>query len=453
MKPVPQAQSGYQAEEQADFLRLSFILACEYESVYIIQSADSSYVKYYPDRVTHTLVQCGSGEDFYEALGVFCAACAEQEDRDEVMHLLGSQNLADAMQRQRPFTVSTRFLVAGEPLYYNIKVFPCASQEMIVLGVRNADTQMRRELRAMAERQIYQSIVNALSNRYEVIYYVDTVTGSYTEYCSSDKYARLEVGKTGADFFADTQRNLKLDIDPEDYPMMREAMKPENLLSSIRKNGSATLSYRLMLDGVPQYVNLYATHPPHDSVHLIIAVANVDADVRKENEYREALGSAMQLAHFDALTGVKNKHAYLQKETELDTLIREGGQPQFAVVVCDVNGLKEVNDTRGHLAGDDYIRTASEILCAVFQHSPVYRIGGDEFVVLLEHADYENRECLMQQLSDIIQENGEKHHVTVACGISDYIPDDDLHVYDVFDRADRAMYAHKRRFRYRFRPE
>ena len=123
MKPVPQEQSGHQAEEQADFLRLSFILACEYESVYIIQSADSSYVKYYPDRVTHTLVQCGSGEDFYEALGVFCAACAEQEDRDEVMHLLGSQNLADAMQRQRPFTVSTRFLVAGEPLYYNIKVF------------------------------------------------------------------------------------------------------------------------------------------------------------------------------------------------------------------------------------------------------------------------------------------------------------------------------------------
>lgn len=142
MKPVPQEQSVHQAENQADFLRLSFILACEYESVYIIQSADSSYVKYYPDRVTHTLMQCGSGEDFYEALGVFCAACAEQEDRDEVMQLLGSQNLADAMQRQRPFTVSTRFLVAGEPLYYNIKVFPCASQEMIVLGVRNADTQM-----------------------------------------------------------------------------------------------------------------------------------------------------------------------------------------------------------------------------------------------------------------------------------------------------------------------
>ena len=447
MKPAQYGDNQHQADENDTFVRLSFILACEYESIYIIQSADSSYVKYVPDRESHSLLQCGAGEDFYEALGAFCAACAEQEDREEIMRLLGSANLEDAMAQARPFAVNTRFLVGGEPLYYNIKVFPCASHEMIVLGVRNADTQMRRELRAMAERQIYQSIVDALSNRYEVIYYVDTVTGAYSEYCSSEKYARLEVGRTGADFFADTQRNLKPDIDPEDYPMMREAMKPENLLGSIRKNGSATLSYRLMLDGVPQYVTLYATHPPHDTAHLIIAVSNVDADVRRENAYREALGSAMQLAHCDALTGVKNKHAYLQKETELDALITERKSPQFAIVVCDVNGLKKVNDTKGHLAGDDYICRASQILCSTFQHSPVYRIGGDEFVIVLEHADYQNRAALMQQLNGIVQENRQKQFVTVASGISDYIPDDDLHVQDVFDRADRAMYEHKRRFR------
>lgn len=445
MKPESQDNHQLHAGQDADFVRLSFILACEYENVYIIQSANGNYVKYRPDRESHTLLECGSGEDFYEALGAFCAACTEQEDRDEIMYLLGSKHLAEAMEQARPFTISTRFLVGGEPLYYNIKVFPCASQEMIVLGVRNADTQMRRELRAMAERQIYQSIVDALSNRYEVIYYVDTVTGAYSEYSSSEKYARLEVGKTGTDFFGDTQRNLKLDIEPEDYPMMQEAMKRENLLGSIRKHGSATLSYRLLLDGSPQYVTLYATHPPHDQTHLIIAVANVDADVRREQEYREALGSAIRLANQDALTGVKNKHAYTQREQALDQLISSKNPPEFAVVVCDVNGLKKVNDTKGHVAGDAYICHASKMLCTIFAHSPVYRIGGDEFVMILEGSDYQNRETLMQTLHQTVRENRAQEHVTVASGISVFEPADDVCVQDVFERADREMYAQKRK--------
>lgn len=386
MKPESQDNHQHHAGQDADFVRLSFILACEYETVYIIQSANGNYVKYRPDRESHTLLECGSGEDFYESLGAFCAACTEHEDRDEIMYLLGSKHLAEAMEQARPFTISTRFLVGGEPLYYNIKVFPCASQEMIVLGVRNADTQMRRELRAMAERQIYQSIVDALSNRYEVIYYVDTVTGAYSEYSSSEKYARLEVGKTGTDFFGDTQRNLKLDIEPEDYPMMQEAMKRENLLGSIRRHGSATLSYRLLLDGSPQYVTLYATHPPHDQTHLIIAV-----------------------------------------------------------VVCDVNGLKKVNDTKGHVAGDAYICHASKMLCTIFAHSPGYRIGGDEFVMILEGSDYQNRESLMQTLHQTVRENRAHEHVTVASGISVFEPADDVCVQDVFERADREMYAQKRK--------
>ena len=446
MKPEQLGENHHQTEENAGFVQLCFVLACEYESVYIIHSDDGSYEKYCPDRDTHSLIKRGEGNNFDLALRNICDSCVPEKDRDEFLHLLSTRNLLDSAQPAAPFTAQVRFLIGEEPVYYDIKVFPCVSQELIVLCIRNADKQVRHSLRINTERRIYQSIVDAISNRYEVIYYVDTVTGNYTEYSSSEMYARLEVSKTGTDFFADTQRNLKPDIYPADYSMMSEAMKPENLLGNIRKSGSVSLNYRLMLGGVPKYVTLYATCPPDDPVHLIIAVANVDADVRREMSYREALGSAMVLANRDALTGLKNKHAYIQKENQLDERISSENKPAFAVIVCDVNGLKQINDTRGHIAGDDFIRHAGKMLCEIFSHSPVYRIGGDEFVIMLEERDYRNRAALMQQLSEQVHENLLRQEVTVSSGISAFDPAKDVCVQDVFERADRAMYEQKRCF-------
>lgn len=446
MKPEQPGNISGETGGKAGFMQLCFALACEYESIYIIQISDGSYEKYCPERSTQSLVKRGEGPDFEAAIRNLCETCVAESDRPEFLQIFSRKNLLDARLAAAPFTAQIRFMIGDEAVYYDIKFFPYAVQDTVVLGIRNADKQVRHSLRINTERKIYQSIVDAISNRYEVIYYVDTVTGSYTEYSSSEMYARLDVSKTGTDFFADTQRNLKPDVYPGDYAMMSEAMKPENLLRNIRENGSVSLNYRLMLGGSPKYVTLYATCPPDDPVHLIIAVANVDADVRRELSYRDALGSAMVLANRDALTGLKNKHAYIQKENELDTQIASDKPPAFSVIVCDVNGLKQINDTKGHVAGDEYIRQAGKLLCEIFSHSPVYRIGGDEFVILLTERDYRNREALMQQLFIQIDKNRLRNKVTVSSGISDFEPGIDLCVQEVFERADRAMYEQKRRF-------
>ena len=85
--------------------------------------------------------------------------------------------------------------------------------------------------------------------------------------------------------------------------------------------------------------------------------------------------------------------------------IAAGRAEPFAVALCDLNGLKHVNDTRGHKAGDLYLRDGCLSICHVFKHSPVYRIGGDEFAVVLEGHDLENVEALMRQLQDDIDRN------------------------------------------------
>ena len=233
---------------------------------------------------------------------------------------------------------------------------------------------------------------------------------------------------------------MEHDIYPEDFPMMSVAMQKENLLNSLSNFGKTILNYRLMIDGTPQYVSLYAVRPKEDSEHIIIAVANVDAAKRMEIAYQ----NAMDIANRDALTGVKNKRAYVQFEIELDEQIKEKENLAFAIVICDVNGLKQVNDTKGHTAGDEFIRSACKVICNTFKHSPVFRIGGDEFAVILKGQDYLSRTELMLEMTKYLNENSRDGLILLASGISDFHPEQDIHVQDVFERADMRMYLNKK---------
>ena len=150
------------------------------------------------------------------------------------------------------------------------------------------------------------------------------------------------------------------------------------------------------------------------------------------------------LASTDSMTGVKNKHAYMLREKELDEAIDGGYIKDFSVVVCDVNGLKKINDTLGHKAGDEYICAASSMICEIFQHSPVFRIGGDEFLVILTGRDYSIREQLMAVLHDSSVNNIAAGGAVVSGGISDFDPGKDKSFNDVFARADVLMYEEKK---------
>lgn len=115
----------------------------------------------------------------------------------------------------------------------------------------------------------------------------------------------------------------------------------------------------------------------------------------------------------------------------------------FGVIVCDVNGLKQINDTLGHKAGDAYIQDACRMLCEFFKHSPVFRIGGDEFVIFLEGRDYQTRHEILREINAIIERNIGSNRVVISLGLSDYDSSCDKSFHDVFERADGRMYERK----------
>ena len=146
---------------------------------------------------------------------------------------------------------------------------------------------------------------------------------------------------------------------------------------------------------------------------------------------------------------MKNKTAYNELEKSVQANIDNGmDYLPFALVVCDTNNLKRINDTEGHVAGDEYIKKSAKLLCDTFVHSPVFRVGGDEFVVFLRGDDYSNRENLMNKLYAQIEENLQsKSGPIVASGMAEYIPETDSLVSEIFDRADKAMYKNKRQLK------
>ena len=158
------------------------------------------------------------------------------------------------------------------------------------------------------------------------------------------------------------------------------------------------------------------------------------------------------LAYKDSLTGLKNRAAYNDCSNDLDVKIKRAECEPFAVLVADINGLKAANDRYGHEIGNKLIIKSARAICDAFKHSPVFRIGGDEFAVILRNEDFEHYAELLERMDSVCAsstvEVGENEiAVSVARAVAVYDERTDTSFEDVFNRADRKMYKNKRAMR------
>lgn len=170
----------------------------------------------------------------------------------------------------------------------------------------------------------------------------------------------------------------------------------------------------------------------------------LEETLRRERMHERELGSTRELAYTDPLTSVRNRRAYVETEAEMNRQIADGAMREFAMAVFDLNGLKIINDTLGHEAGDRYIVAACKLICDHFKHSAVFRIGGDEFVAVLGGQDYVDRVHLAASFDERIERNLHNGEVVIAMGMATFNQDFDTNSWTVFERADTKMYERKK---------
>lgn len=169
----------------------------------------------------------------------------------------------------------------------------------------------------------------------------------------------------------------------------------------------------------------------------------------EQNLLQNKLEVEVTRANTDSLTGVKNTTAYADEVSRLTHKLDSMEHARFAIVQCDVNHLKKVNDEFGHDVGDMYIKNCCQLMTEAFPNSEIYRTGGDEFQIVVIGEDYDNKNVCMDNLIHIIEqaekidtfENGK---ASLAAGIAIYDPKVDEGVGGVAKRADAAMYQNKR---------
>lgn len=209
----------------------------------------------------------------------------------------------------------------------------------------------------------------------------------------------------------------------------------------LRRSDAGSLPVRLVVD---RY---------HDTNGFRHACVMSDISLRKQTEAR-----LIELSQLDSLTGLFNRSHFMQQlDNHLNLLHRD--EPQYALLFVDVDDLKHINDTLGHLIGDLCLCEVARRLGLAVRHSQqeshhpaafhplVARLGGDEFVILLSLSDGEEARRIARRISELMNvpwQPDERHQLVISTSIGiAYAPLHGRSGKTLLQLADRAMYHAK----------
>lgn len=233
------------------------------------------------------------------------------------------------------------------------------------------------------------------------------------------------------------KRLAQLNMDIEEYSRDRNVNIVDRMKAAIKENDEiSSLSWRII-----SMINQIHCH----LTDMLMVSENL-------NNTNEKIQRLTELSEQDGLTRLGNKLAYTKHEQALNAKIRNGSA-KFAVIMLDLNYLKRINDTYGHEKGDALLKKMSDYLKTVFgddKDSKCYRIGGDEFAVIVEN--YEDSQILdgliteLKHYMNTEESDNAWERVSAAIGSSEYVSSDESFA-DVFKRADELMYQNKKQMK------
>ena len=426
------------------------VLSEEFSSVYCVNLSENSFAACKIDEVTVSVY----GNDFFKNTsytGIY-KACVEkmvyEPDREKMYEEGSIYNILLKLKDRNSFSTVYRSLINGKIQYCEMKIVKIGNEEFptkVVIGFADRSSEKNKEI----ERDIYiQKILN-LSQNLEGICEINLETGFYHFRQAVD----FAVEETKVPYFREgyiyedaIKEFILAEVYEEDRGKIQTLLSMEGLNGLLKKRPCFEEKFR------STYGNTFiwkcmkgVLNSQNDAKSVIIGIYNIDKEHRLEQKKAAKIVKLSYEAYIDKLCGIKNRNAYIIKESEINSAMQAGKAEDFAVAVFDINNLKQINDNQGHLEGDELITASSKLICDTFKHSPVYRIGGDEFVVFMTGSDFSERKSLFDTIYKKAKELG-KGTPVFSGGMAEKRKKD-RNVSDIFKRADEAMYDNKKRNR------
>ena len=306
-----------------------------------------------------------SGEDFISFSRERFESIIYPEDQERFLDGFVKEKIISELDVHGIYKIAFRLMFNGVPTYVHLKVTRMIEKEgsHIVIGISSVDEQMKAmEAFETAHHAsiTFGRVASALAGDYFSIYVVDLDTDRFVEYFATEEYDKLGVEKTGENFFNVSRRNMSRLVFEDDRERVMGTFYREKIMSILERDRIFTMKYRLVFGDTPIWVSMKATLlEDNDGRHLIIGTNNIEAQMKREEEYQQRVREARISARNDFLANMShdirtpmnaivgytniaktNKH---QPETVADALDKIGSSSHYLLsLINDILDISKI---------------------------------------------------------------------------------------------------------------
>lgn len=476
--------------QEATYESIARTLASDYFRLYYVDLDTEQFIEYSSGIGWEELSVERHGEDFFQMIRKDARERIFEEDIENFVFSFTRENIERALREQGTFTLTYRQNTQDGPVHVNLKAMQMQGEEnKLVIGISMIEEQVK--LQDGYERSVISNAISGTEAARIGTASLDTVsfvvkacvklmeTGDFTEHIR-------DVLKDISDYSqADAVRILLLDPKNETTQMFAEAFRggviPEkrqqitNLPYAVvagwerltGENNAIIIENEEDMNRIEKEdpfwidsmrgagLSSLVLVPLRRSDHTLGYIYVTNFNTRKTGRIKELvelvsffISSEIEnylvrieletLSNFDELTGLKNRYAMLTRVRKRE---KEEAEDSFGLLTMDLNGLKRLNDTEGHFAGDALIIRTANFLREALGEEDLYRIGGDEFIKIypgISKEEYEEKTDLFRK--EAVPESG----ISLAIGTAWSAASGDAE--SVFYVADQNMYADKKAF-------
>lgn len=270
-------------KDQLTYANVAQSLSSDYEYLYYVDTETGQFVEYSHEDGGKGLSAERRGEDFFTEARKDAEVIIYEPDRKNFFDIFTRENVMKNLDEQGVFVHTYRLMMEGNPTFVNMKIVRMSGDPRhIIIGVNNVDSQMRAKetIERLREEQSTLSKISALMGNFIALYSVDPKTGSFMQYNASDDYANLGTSRIGSDFFAESIREIRNVIHPDDLDYFMAVFTKKKVFERTENGGVYKITYRLMINDEPVRVSLRAGMVNDSDGKQLIVGINRSNDLR-----------------------------------------------------------------------------------------------------------------------------------------------------------------------------